>query len=163
MILNLKEPKFSEKIIDSHDAKMAGILPRPIVMTNGVFDILHRGHATYLAQAKSLGKSLVVAVNSDSSVRLLNKGDDRPINCQEDRAALLAALSSVDMVIIFDDKVPIDVMKQVRPDIYIKGGDYDVAKLPEAKIASDWGCKSFVINFLYPCSTTKLINKIRNN
>ncbi len=91
-----------------------------------MFDILHRGHVTYLAQARALGASLVVAVNSDASVRLLGKGDDRPLNTDTDRAALLAALDSVTLVTIFDEPVPLKPLEIVRPDIYVKGGDYDM-------------------------------------
>ncbi|MFN7478370.1 MAG: adenylyltransferase/cytidyltransferase family protein, partial [Burkholderiales bacterium] len=101
-------------------------LPHPLVMTNGVFDILHRGHVTYLAQARALGAVLVVAVNSDASVRRLGKGEDRPINNEQDRLAVLAALESVSLVVLFNEDSAREAVQQVRPDIYVKGGDYVV-------------------------------------
>ena len=133
-----------------------------VVMTNGVFDILHRGHVTYLAQAASLGASLVVAVNSDESVRMLGKGPDRPINSENDRAAVLAALESTACVVIFKDKVPLEVVKKVRPDIYVKGGDYEISQLPEAEIVHSYGGKVVTVAFDYDRSTTKLLNKVRS-
>jgi D-glycero-beta-D-manno-heptose 1-phosphate adenylyltransferase len=136
-------------------------LARPIVLTNGVFDILHRGHVTYLARARALGASLVVAVNSDASVRLLGKGDDRPVNGEQDRAAILAALGCVDLVTIFTEKVPLPVLEIVRPEIYVKGGDYDVAATPEAVLAAGWGAKAVAIAFEHERSTTALLEKLR--
>src|SRR6201996_6356377 len=103
-------------------ATLRPTLNSPVIFTNGVFDILHRGHVTYLAQAKSLGACLVVGVNSDASVRMLGKGDDRPINREEDRMALLAALESVDWVVRFGEKTPVDLIAALRPDILVKGG-----------------------------------------
>jgi rfaE bifunctional protein nucleotidyltransferase chain/domain len=118
MSTRLPAPQFEQKIVSFDElAERARALPGPVVMTNGVFDILHRGHVTYLAQARSLGGSLIVAVNSDSSVKMLGKGDDRPINTEQDRAAVLAALESVDLVVIFEDKVPLKVIGEARPDI----------------------------------------------
>ena len=96
------------------------------MFTNGVFDILHRGHVTYLARARALGAALVVAVNSDASVRMLGKGDDRPLNREDDRAAILAALQCVDLVTIFGEREPLTALRAVRPEIYVKGGDYDI-------------------------------------
>ena len=136
-------------------------LPRPIVMTNGVFDILHRGHATYLARARALGASLVVAVNSDASVRMLGKGEDRPINRQEDRAALVAALESVDAVVVFKEKVPLAVLEAVRPDIYVKGADYAGKPLPERDLVQSWGGRVELIAFEHDTSTTKTLERIR--
>lgn len=137
-------------------------LPRPLVFTNGVFDILHRGHASYLAQAKSLGASLVVGVNSDTSVKMLGKGDDRPINNEADRLALLAALQSVDLVTIFTEKTPVKLIGQIRPDIYVKGGDYEIDTLDETKLVKTWGGKAIAIPFLYERSTTTLLGRIRS-
>ena len=142
-------------------AQKLAALPHPIVMTNGVFDILHRGHVTYLAQARALGASLVVAVNSDSSVRMLGKGPDRPINCEEDRAAVLAALESVSLVVIFSDKVPLAAVSAVHPDIYVKGGDYELSQIPEAQLVLSWGGQAHTIHFDYVRSTTALLKKIR--
>ena len=137
-------------------------LPRPLVFTNGVFDILHRGHASYLAQAKSLGASLVVGVNSDTSVKMLGKGDDRPINNEADRLALLAALQSVDLVMIFTEKTPVKLIEQIRPDIYVKGGDYEIDTLDETKLVKTWGGKAIAIPFVYERSTTILLGRIRS-
>ena len=102
-------------------------LPRPRVFTNGVFDILHRGHVTYLEQARALGGSLTVAVNSDASVRHLGKGDDRPMNPLDDRMAVLAALACVDLVVAFDDDTPRALIVACMPEILVKGGDYPAA------------------------------------
>lgn len=162
MTHRLPPPAFESKVID-FDALESKIsdLPRPVVLTNGVFDILHRGHVTYLAQARSLGASLVVAVNSDESVRMLGKGPDRPINNEKDRAAVLAALESVDRVVIFKDKVPLEVVRKVRPDIYVKGGDYRPEDLPEAQIVAQYGGKVVTVSFEFDRSTTKLLEKVR--
>ena len=137
-------------------------LPRPLVFTNGVFDILHRGHASYLAQARALGASLVVGVNSDTSVKMLGKGDDRPINSEADRQALLAALESVDMAVLFTEQTPVNLIKKIRPDIYVKGGDYEIDTLAETDLVKTWGGKAIAIPFLYERSTTTLLGKIRS-
>jgi rfaE bifunctional protein nucleotidyltransferase chain/domain len=137
-------------------------LPRPLVFTNGVFDILHRGHASYLAQARALGASLVVGVNSDASVKMLGKGDDRPINSEADRQALLAALESVDLVIVFSEQTPVNLIEQIHPDIYVKGGDYEINALDETRLVKSWGGKAVAIPFLYERSTTSLLGKIRS-
>ena len=137
-------------------------LNRPMVFTNGVFDILHRGHASYLAQARDFGASLVVGVNSDASVKLLGKGDDRQINSQEDRMALLAALESVDLVILFENKIPVELIKRVRPDVYVKGGDYAIETLEETEVIKAWGGQAYAIPFIYDRSTTSLLGKIRS-
>ena len=137
-------------------------LPRPLVFTNGVFDILHRGHASYLAQARELGASLVVGVNSDASVKMLGKGEDRPINTEADRQALLAALASVDLVALFTEQTPVQLIEQVRPDIYVKGGDYEIDALAETRVVKTWGGKAIAIPFLYERSTSSLLSKIRS-
>jgi rfaE bifunctional protein nucleotidyltransferase chain/domain len=155
-------PEFERKIASRADlvARVAH-LPRQIVLTNGVFDLLHRGHVTYLARARALGASLVVAVNADASVRRLGKGDDRPINAEADRAAVLAALESVSLVTIFDEQVPLPVLELVRPDVYVKGGDYDMALIPEAQLARTWGARTVAIPFEHERSTTALLAKVR--
>ena len=160
----LSLPSFESKVcpLEDLDARIAG-LPRPLVFTNGVFDILHRGHASYLAQARELGASLVVGVNSDASVKKLGKGDDRPINTEADRQALLAALASVDLVILFTEQTPVNLIASIRPDIYVKGGDYEIDSLEEARLVKAWGGKAIVIPFLYERSTTTLLGKIRTN
>ena len=162
MAEHLPTPAFEKKIVAFSQLKeRAAALAHPVVMTNGVFDVLHRGHVTYLAQARALGASLVVALNSDASVRLLGKGDDRPINTEADRAAILAALESVDLVVIFDEKVPLRVIEAAHPDIYVKGGDYRVEDLPEAKLVATWGAKTITVAFEHQRSTTALLKKIR--
>jgi len=148
--------------LPEHLRERVAQLPRPLVFTNGVFDILHRGHASYLAQAKSLGASLVVGVNSDTSVKMLGKGDDRPINNEADRLALLAALQSVDLVTIFTEKTPVKLIEQIRPDIYVKGGDYEIDTLDETKLVKTWGGKAIAIPFVYERSTTTLLGRIRS-
>lgn len=162
MSKHLPVPDFEKKVVSLDElAERAAELPHPVVFTNGVFDILHRGHVTYLAQARALGASLVVAVNSDSSVKMLGKGDDRPINAQADRAAVLAALESVDLVVLFEEKVPLKPLELARPDIYVKGGDYEIETLPETKLAATWGGKAVAVAFEHEKSTTRLLEKIR--
>ncbi len=160
-----KSPAFESKICRSDAINFTEVvarLARPMIFTNGVFDILHRGHASYLAQARELGASLVVGVNSDASVKMLGKGNDRPINSELDRMALLAALASVDLVVLFSQKTPIELIKNIRPDIYVKGGDYDIDTLDETKIVQSWGGKAIAIPFMYERSTTSLLGKIRS-
>jgi rfaE bifunctional protein nucleotidyltransferase chain/domain len=161
---SLPLPSFEFKVCspDALDARIAA-LPRPLVFTNGVFDILHRGHASYLAQARDLGASLVVGVNSDASVKMLGKGDDRPINLEADRQALLAALESVDLVVLFTEQTPVNLIAQIRPDIYVKGGDYEINSLEETRLVKTWGGKAIAIPFLYERSTTTLLGKIRKS
>ncbi|MBF23276.1 MAG: D-glycero-beta-D-manno-heptose 1-phosphate adenylyltransferase [Pusillimonas sp.] len=154
-----------EKKVLSRDACEAaassGRFTRPLVFTNGVFDILHRGHVTYLDAAAALGKTLIVAVNTDESVRRLGKGDDRPLNSQEDRAAVLAALESVSYVTYFDEDTPYQLIQLLRPDVIVKGGDYNMATLPETELVESWGGKAVAIPFEFQRSTTKLVKKIR--
>jgi rfaE bifunctional protein nucleotidyltransferase chain/domain len=159
-------PLFEKKIIPlgftPEELKVAlDKLPKPIVFTNGVFDILHRGHVTYLAQARELGASLVLGVNADISVKMLGKGDDRPINQEADRMAILAALECVDLVVCFDQKTPVELIKQIKPEIYVKGGDYEIETLPETDAIKAWGGQAYAIPFLHERSTTKLLSKIR--
>jgi rfaE bifunctional protein nucleotidyltransferase chain/domain len=142
-------------------AARVAALPKPVVMTNGVFDILHRGHVTYLAQARSLGASLVVAANTDASVKRLGKGDDRPLNNCEDRMALLAALESVSLVVPFDEDTALEAVLQARPEIYAKGGDYDMTAIPEGQAVLAYGGKAVAIDFEHDRSTTKLLAKVR--
>ena len=159
---SLPPPSFESKVcpLEQLEARIAR-LPRPLVFTNGVFDILHRGHASYLDQARALGASLVVGVNSDASVKMLGKGDDRPINSEADRLALLAALESVDLAVIFAEQTPVNLFEKIRPDIYVKGGDYQIDDLAETKLVKSWGGTAIAIPFLYERSTTSLLGKIR--
>ena len=135
---------------------------RPLVFTNGVFDVLHRGHVTYLAQARALGAALLVAVNSDASARTLGKGPDRPLNSEMDRALVIAALQSVDHVVLFDEPTPCELIERIRPDVYVKGGDYDVDRLREAELVRSWGGRAAVIPFVDGYSTTRLVARIRH-
>jgi rfaE bifunctional protein nucleotidyltransferase chain/domain len=155
-------PSFEDKICSREQlrARIAA-LPRPVVLTNGVFDILHRGHVTYLAQARELGGSLVVAANTDASVKRLGKGDDRPLNTLGDRMAVLAALAAVDLVVPFDEDTALEVVLEARPDIYAKGGDYDMAAIPEGQAVLGYGGKAVAIDFEHDRSTTKLLAKVR--
>jgi len=155
-------PDFEKKLCSRADlpARVAQ-LPKPVVLTNGVFDLLHRGHVTYLAQARALGASLVVAVNTDASVKRLGKGDDRPLNTGADRMAVLAALESVALVVEFDEDTALEVVQEARPDIYVKGGDYDMQAIPEGRAVAAYGGKAVAIDFIHDRSTTKLLNKAR--
>jgi len=139
----------------------ANALERPLVFTNGVFDILHRGHVTYLAQARSFGRSLVVALNSDASVGRLGKGGDRPINPLEDRMAVVAALESVALVTWFDEDTPLARILESRPDHLVKGGDWSPERIVGAREVQSWGGKVHAIPFLHERSTTRLLARIR--
>lgn len=136
-------------------------LPRPVVFTNGVFDVLHRGHATYLARARALGASLVVALNTDASARRLGKGPDRPLNNEEDRAVLMAALESVSLVTWFDEDTPLELITELRPDLLVKGGDYDMDRLAETAVVRSYGGQALAIPFVDGYSTTALVAKIK--
>lgn len=140
-----------------------------IVFTNGVFDILHVGHVRYLTQARALGTKLVVAVNSDRSTRMLGKGPDRPINSEENRATIIGALKAVDAVVIFDEATPFALLMQLKPDILVKGGDYDPDEVDEnsksyivgSKEIREYGGKVAVLQFVEGQSTTNIIQKIK--
>ncbi|NYT37600.1 D-glycero-beta-D-manno-heptose 1-phosphate adenylyltransferase [Allopusillimonas soli] len=144
-------------------AVLAGNLARPLVFTNGVFDILHRGHVTYLDAAAQLGGSLIVALNTDASVRRLGKGSDRPLNALSDRAALIAALACVDAVTSFDEDTPQALIEVLRPDVIVKGGDYDMDALPETASVRSWGGRAVAIPFEFERSTTALLRKVRGS
>ena len=142
-------------------AARAAALARPLAFTNGVFDILHRGHVTYLAEARALGASLAVALNSDASVKRLGKGDDRPINLLADRMAVVAALACVDLVTWFDEDTPIERILECRPDVLVKGGDWPVGKIVGNVEVAGWGGRTVSIPFIHQKSTTALLEKIR--
>lgn len=133
---------------------------KKIVFTNGCFDLLHAGHVLYLQKAKSFGDYLFVGLNSDSSVKKL-KGDLRPINTQNDRAFVLDALACVDFVTIFEEDTAENLISLVQPDVYVKGDDYSLATLPEAKIIQSYGGKVEFVKLLQNHSTTRMIEKIR--
>jgi rfaE bifunctional protein nucleotidyltransferase chain/domain len=137
-------------------------LPKPWVFTNGVFDVLHRGHVMYLAQARALGGSLIVALNTDASVRRLGKGDDRPLNKDADRAIVMAAQEAVSLVTWFDEDTPVEIIAEIRPDVLVKGGDYDMSKLAETRLVESWGGHALALPFVQGYSTTQLVKKIRS-
>ena len=136
-------------------------LAQPVVFTNGVFDILHRGHVSYLEQARALGASLVIGLNSDASARGLGKGPQRPLNGEADRACVLAALESVSLVTLFDEATPVELLKLLRPQVYVKGGDYDIEALEETRWVRSWGGEAKALPFVGGYSTTALVKRIR--
>ena len=160
--MNFSAPSFENKIVSPAQlAARVATLPRPLVFTNGCFDILHRGHVTYLAQARALGASLIVAANSDSSVKRLGKGDDRPLNCLDDRMVLLASLECVSLVTSFDEDTPLQRILDCHPDILVKGGDWPVEKIVGYAEVMAWGGSVHSIPFRHERSTTALLSKIR--
>ncbi|MBH5328199.1 bifunctional heptose 7-phosphate kinase/heptose 1-phosphate adenyltransferase [Eikenella sp. S3360] len=155
-------PDFERKICPPEAlAERLAALPRPLVFTNGCFDILHRGHVTYLAQARALGAALVLALNTDASVRRQGKGSDRPINPLANRAAVAASLASVDLVTWFDSDTPAELIEQVQPNILVKGGDWLPENIVGAAETLARGGQVYSIPFLHPTSTTKTLAKIR--
>lgn len=144
-------------------ASRAAGIARPLVFTNGVFDILHRGHVTYLAQARALGASLVVALNTDASVRRLGKGEDRPINRLEDRACVLAALEAVSLVTWFDEDTPLGLILAAHPEVLVKGGDWPPERIVGGAEVTGWGGTVHSIPFLHETSTTRLLAAIRGS
>jgi D-glycero-beta-D-manno-heptose 1-phosphate adenylyltransferase len=155
-------PDFEAKLCPPErlQARVAS-LPHPQVFTNGVFDILHRGHVTYLAQARALGASLVVGLNTDASVKRLGKGEDRPINPLDDRAAVVAALQCVDLVTWFDADTPLELILACRPDVLVKGGDWAADKIVGAAEVRSWGGSVHSIPFAFERSTTNTLARIR--
>ncbi len=137
-------------------------LPRPLVFTNGVFDVIHRGHVVYLAQARALGGSLIVALNTDASAKRLDKGPNRPLNNEADRAVVIAALESVSLVTWFDEDTPLELIAELKPDLLVKGGDYDMQKLAETKFVEAYGGRALAIPFVDGYSTTALVGRIRS-
>jgi D-glycero-beta-D-manno-heptose 1-phosphate adenylyltransferase len=158
----VKTPAFESKICAPQElAARLKSLKRPLVFTNGVFDILHRGHVTYLAQARALGASLIIAANSDASARSLGKGDDRPVNKLEDRCAVLAALESVALVTWFDEETPLKLIQAVKPEVLVKGGDWKPEAIVGAKEVKGWGGSVHSIPLVPGRSTTSVIERIR--
>ena len=162
----MSAPGFLKKIVprDQALARMA-LLPKPVIFTNGVFDVLHRGHVSYLDEARALGASLVVALNTDASVRRLGKGldngDIRPLNNEADRAAVMAALESVSLVTWFDEDTPLNLITELKPSTLVKGGDYDMRRLAETAVVESYGGKAIAIAFVQGHSTTALVQKVR--
>ncbi|QNM97259.1 D-glycero-beta-D-manno-heptose 1-phosphate adenylyltransferase [Chitinimonas koreensis] len=155
-------PDFESKICPPAElAERIAALPRPLVFTNGCFDILHRGHVTYLAQARALGAAMVVALNTDDSVRRQGKGDDRPINPLTHRAAVMAALSAVDLVTWFDADTPYELIMAIQPDVLVKGGDWSIDKIVGSTEVLARGGQVHSIPFLFDTSTTATLRKIR--
>ena len=155
-------PGFERKVCPPAElASRVAQLPRPLVFTNGVFDVLHRGHVTYLARARALGASLVVGVNSDASVKRLGKGDDRPVNAAADRMAVLAALEAVSLVTPFDEDTPLALILACRPDVLVKGGDWQPDAIVGGREVRGWGGTVHSIPFEHERSTTALLAKIR--
>lgn len=155
-------PAFLAKIVSRREAAARmGALTGPVVFTNGVFDVLHRGHVTYLAQARALGGSLVVALNTDASARRLGKGPDRPLNNEQDRAIVMAALEAVSLVTWFDEDTPVQLLSELKPQVYVKGGDYDMRTLAETALVEGYGGRSLAIPFVDGYSTSSLVQKIR--
>ena len=156
-------PSLADKLCPRLDAATrAAALPKPVIFTNGVFDVLHRGHVQYLEQARALGGSLVVALNTDASAKRLGKGPDRPLNNEADRAAVIAALASVSLVTWFDEDTPLEIIADMKPSVLVKGGDYDMAKLAETKVVEAYGGRALAIPFVDGYSTTALVQKIRS-
>jgi len=154
-------PAFERKILAPADvARWAARLARPLVFTNGVFDILHRGHVAYLARSRSLGAALLVAVNGDASVRRLGKGPGRPVNALEDRMAVVAALESVDAVTWFDEDTPAALIAACRPEVLVKGGDWPVARIVGAAEVLARRGAVHSIPFEHQRSTTALLRRI---
>ena len=151
-----------EKILAPNEiAQRDWAASRPLVFTNGVFDLLHIGHVAYLAAARALGAALLVGVNTDRSARQLGKGPGRPLNRERDRALMIAALQSASYVTLFDELNPCELMQRCRPDIYVKGGDYDIEALEETRLVRSWGGRAQSIALLSGYSTTSLVQRIR--
>ncbi len=142
-------------------AAATAALPKPVIFTNGVFDVLHKGHVTYLAAARNLGASLVVALNTDASAKRLGKGPDRPLNNEADRACVIAALEAVSLVTVFDEDTPLEIIRELRPDVLVKGGDYDMSKLAETHLVESYGGKALALSFVDGYSTTALVKRIQ--
>jgi len=157
-------PAFEKKICPPGELPARVLeLSRPLVFTNGVFDVLHRGHVTYLAESGALGSSLLVALNSDASARQLGKGPNRPINTLEDRLAVVAALASVSLATWFEQDTPLQLILGCRPEVLVKGGDWPIDKIVGGREVAGWGGRVVSIPFRFERSTTSLISRIRKS
>lgn len=153
---------FENKICEPEQLReRVELLPKPRVFTNGVFDILHRGHVSYLAEARAKGESLIVALNSDTSAKRLGKGEDRPVNTLHDRMAVVAALHCVDLVTWFEEDTPLELILACRPEVLVKGGDWKPEAMVGAKEVSGWGGSVLSIPFRHEKSTSSLLERIR--
>ena len=156
-------PALFDKILARKDARLRiAELPKPVIFTNGVFDVLHAGHVNYLEQARALGGSFVVAINTDASAKRLGKGPDRPLNNELDRATVVAALQATSLVTWFDEDTPLELISELRPDVIVKGGDYDMRLLAETKLVESYGGKALALPYVKGYSTTALVSKIRS-
>ena len=156
-------PALFDKIVARKDARLRiAELPKPVIFTNGVFDVLHAGHVNYLEQARALGGSFVVAINTDASAKRLGKGPDRPLNNELDRATVVAALQATSLVTWFDEDTPLELINELRPDVIVKGGDYDMRLLAETKLVESYGGKALALPYVKGYSTTALVSKIRS-
>jgi len=160
-MLNTQKKIIAPQSKEEHLEQRLASLAKPLVFTNGCFDILHRGHASYLEQARNIGSALVVAVNTDASVKRQNKGSDRPINPLQDRMSVLASLACVDMVISFDDETPLNLIEAIQPDHLVKGGDWKVEDIVGGDFVQNNGGKVHSLSFEFDRSTTALLEKIR--
>ncbi len=157
-------PTFETKIVPPEELPgRLRLQSRPLVFTNGVFDVLHRGHTTYLAESRALGASLIVALNSDLSVKRLGKGADRPVNPLADRLAVVAALESANLVTWFEEDTPLSLILICRPDVLVKGGDWPVDQIVGAREVLGWGGTAKSIPFQFERSTTALLTRIRKS
>ena len=160
----MKPPSFEAKIRDPGElSRWLGTLPRPLVFTNGVFDLLHRGHVTYLARARALGASLLVALNGDASARRLGKGSDRPLNPLQDRLALVAALEPVSAATWFDEDTPEALIAACKPEVLAKGGDWPIERIVGGAGVLARDGRVISIPFEHERSTTALLRKIRGS
>jgi D-glycero-beta-D-manno-heptose 1-phosphate adenylyltransferase len=160
-IVTLPQALLDKLLVPSEVARRDWRAGRPLVFTNGVFDLLHSGHVVYLAAARALGAALLVGVNTDRSARQLGKGPERPLIGERDRALVIAGLQSVSYVTLFDEPDPCALMARCRPDVYVKGGDYDIETLEETRLVRGWGGRSLAIPLLAGYSTTALVRRIR--
>lgn len=157
-------PAYESKLCPPSEVlRRAAALPRPLVFTNGVFDLLHRGHIDYLERARELGASLLVAVNDNDSAHRLGKGPGRPFNRCEDRMAVLAALASTSLVTRFADDSACALVERLRPDVYVKGGDYRMADIPEGAAALAIGARALAIPLVHYLSTSAVVARIRRH